>query len=450
MKRLIYTLILNCLVSATLAQQASLEMYVRMGLESNLSLKQELFKLQQAYDALEQSKGLFLPSVTLQADYTYADGGRQINLPLGDLLNPVYSTLNQLTSSQRFPQLENQKILFNPNNYHDTRIVTTLPLINAEIYYNHALKKEAISQQQAEIRVFKRLLIKNIKVAYYQIINAQSAVNIYQNAALLLKQNYGMTMSLIKNGKALKGNAVRLSAEINNNEARLTAARDNKQVAVAYFNFLLNHPLTDSVDLTNREEPDTQNLLTPQGDSATIERRDELAVLKSGIKQTSLSVANDKAAYLPTLSTWINTGYQGYDFKFNGDTRYVFGGISLKWNLFNGGQDKSRVREAKASLLELETKYDETSVQLHVQLIQAQKELNTANGEWYSAVTNVKNFEEYYRETKVRYGQGLVLLVELNDAFTQLINGKLAAELSKTNVKIKQAELEQAAGSYPL
>lgn len=450
MKKTIITLFFTCVLSAAYAQKSPLEEYIQVGLQNNLAIKQEQFKLQQAYDALTESKGLFLPSVNLQSDYTYASGGRFISIPLGDLLNPVYSSLNQLTNGQRFPQLQNQKVLFNPNNYHDTRLVTTLPLINAEIYYNHAIKKEAITQQQAEIRAYKRALVKDIKVAYYQLANAQNAIVIYQNAAQLLEQNYKTTNSLISNGKVLKGNAVRILAEINNNQANLTAATDKKKVAAAYFNFLLNKPLTDTVEIRIQNPVPSDQETEGMTDTTKLSAREELLQLKSAIRQTSLNVQLKKSAFVPSLATWVNTGYQGFDFKFNGDTRYIFGGISLKWNLFNGGQDKSRVRQAKTDLLALETRYDETEKQFRLQLIQAESELNTVRSQSHSATANVKNYEEYYRETKLRYAQGLVLIVELDDAFTQLINGRIAQQLSRANVQIKLAELEQAAATYSL
>jgi hypothetical protein len=42
----------------------------------------------------------------------------------------------------------------------------------------------------------------------------------------------------------------------------------------------------------------------------------------------------------------------------------------------------------------------------------------------------------------------MVLLVELIDAFTQFIKGRLNFELSNTTVLIKKAEVERASASY--
>jgi hypothetical protein len=53
---------------------------------------------------------LYLPNISFGASYSLSDGSRTIDLPLGDLLNPVYKSLNQLTSSTAFPKLQNQSV----------------------------------------------------------------------------------------------------------------------------------------------------------------------------------------------------------------------------------------------------------------------------------------------------------------------------------------------------
>src|ERR1700736_5643949 len=52
--------------------------------------------------ALDQARALYLPTLDLNARYTRANGGRTIGIPVGDLLNPVYASLNQITGNSRF------------------------------------------------------------------------------------------------------------------------------------------------------------------------------------------------------------------------------------------------------------------------------------------------------------------------------------------------------------
>src|SRR5690606_8697544 len=115
------------------SSQEPLTAYIDTALQNNLVLQQRHVSFDKAVTALKSAKSLYLPSVNLEAGYQTADGGRNIPLPIGDLLNPVYSTLNQLTQSNQFPTIENETINFLPRNYYDAHIRATMPLINTGI-----------------------------------------------------------------------------------------------------------------------------------------------------------------------------------------------------------------------------------------------------------------------------------------------------------------------------
>ena len=127
-------------------QSAILDSYIKQGLDNNLAIQQQNLNLEKSLLALKEANGLFYPNISLESQYTSAKGGRSIDLPIGDLLNPVYSSLNQILQNMGnqggFPQIDNQKIQFLPNDYHDSKMRIILPLINAEIYYNRKIKRE--------------------------------------------------------------------------------------------------------------------------------------------------------------------------------------------------------------------------------------------------------------------------------------------------------------------
>src|SRR5437879_3492977 len=85
------------------AVAAVIDDYVREALRSNLSLRAEGLVLERSLAALDAARAHFLPTLAFDARYTRAEGGRQLELPVGTLLNPVYSTLNQLLVAQGRP-----------------------------------------------------------------------------------------------------------------------------------------------------------------------------------------------------------------------------------------------------------------------------------------------------------------------------------------------------------
>jgi outer membrane protein TolC len=449
MKRI--ALLIALYISGTaIGYTQSLDIYIREGLSDNEALKQRNFALAKSYQALKEAKGLFYPTLAFQSDYNFAQGGRKINLPLGDLFNNAYATLNQLTGSGKFPQINNQAITLAPDHYSDTRLFTTMPLVNAELQYNYKIKKEAITQQQAEVNVYKRSLVRSIKEAYYNLLLAMRQAGVYQNANTLLLENLKLTRNLVANGKSLKGSLLRIQSEINTNQAKLTEAENNIAVAKAYLNFLLNKPPDEPIAADTAQFVNANFIVQSTSIDQVIEQREELQSLKSGIRQAEYAVKEKKAFYVPTLSTYANAGYQGTAFHFGSDQRYVNGGVSLKWNLFNGNQSSSKVKQAQLDVQILSSQFNDLERQFNIQLITAYRSVNTAQEQVKSALVNQEQAKEFYRETKNRYQQGLILLVELTDASTQYINSRQAYQINTTNLLIRLADLEQVTASYPL
>ncbi|RYD91025.1 MAG: TolC family protein, partial [Sphingobacteriales bacterium] len=273
----------------------------------------------------------------------------------------------------------------------------------------------------------------------------QNQIAIFTNAGKLLQDNYKNTQSRVTNGKVLKGNALRILSDINANEAKLAEAQNNLKTAKAYFNFLINERLDKEVAIDTTSFRQADKNIT---DLATASEREEIASLRSALQQAHLTTRQRSAAYLPKISAFLDGGYQSTYFKINPDTSFLLGGFSLKWTLFNGFQNKNKIAFAKKEEALLEAKIDQSLQQFEYQKNTSQNDLATAEVQLKSSAENLTYLEEYYRETKSRYDQGMVLLVELNDAFTQLINGRLNFELSNTTVLIKKAEVERVSASY--
>src|SRR5687767_11087573 len=77
-----------------------LDEYVSQALDGNLALQRQELSVEQSLAALDEARGQYLPQASLESRFSRAEGGRTISLPLGNLLNPVYATLNELLVSQ--------------------------------------------------------------------------------------------------------------------------------------------------------------------------------------------------------------------------------------------------------------------------------------------------------------------------------------------------------------
>jgi outer membrane protein TolC len=428
------------------AQETVLDAYIHEAFASNQGLRQQNFQLEKSLYALDEARSLFLPNVSLQGSYTKAAGGRTIDVPVGDLLNGVYATLNQLTGAHNFPHLENQSFLLNPDNFYDVHLHTTLPLVDVELYYNRRIKQQLITTQQAAVNVYKRQLVKDIKTAYFQYFQAIQAEKIYDAALDLVSENIRVNQSLLANGVRNSTALTRSMSEQKHTQALRIQAETDAKNAQAYFNFLLNRPSTTDVTL------DSAAFAQPAPFDTTgtgIGNREELQQWRSLNEANTLDLQLEKSYLIPQVSTFLDLGSQGTG-TIDDKSRYYFWGVSLQWNLFAGGQHTARSRQAAAEEKTTQAGYEETERALQLQLDQSFNNYHSAVEMFRSAQSQLSFAQKYYNDQARAYREGQLLFVELLDAQNQLTQARLEMAQAGAGVQISLAGLERDQATYPL
>ena len=429
--------------------------YIREGLTNNAALKTAQFDVERSLNALEQAKTLFMPQVNFQMQYTLAAGGRSQSLPIGDLLNPVYGTLNRLTQSNNFPTIENQSIKFLPNNFHDTKIHAIYPIINREIYYNREIKKELISTEKAKIQVYKRELVKNIKTAYVQYLQASQAVDIYINALVLVRESERFNQKLVKNQVATQAVVLKAQVEVAKVENSINEAENQAKNAAAYFNFLINKPLDTQIEVDSLfVKTHSDSVIPPQYNSIkkenSLQKREEFAQIGSGERVFALQKAMNEKYKQPKISAFMDGGFQGYGFKIWDKQAYVLAGAQIEIPLYTAGNNKLKIEQSNIELQKITAQRDEVLEQMQLQIQMAQTNLETAQHALKVNKAELNAAREYYRLTDRRYREGQVLQLELTDARTVLTAAELKQSLAQYTILLKMVELERAVAGYDL
>ena len=442
MKILFITLLLFLFFGAY--SQSSLDTYIKAALSNNETIKQQQFLLTKSLYALKESKSLFLPSVGFNATYTLADGGRTVDIPVGDLVNQVYKTLNQMTGTNNFPQLQNQSVLLNPNNFYDAKIRTTYPILNAEIEYNRKIKTQQYNMQQIEINLYKRELVKEVKNAYFKYLQACEAVSIYETALSLVKENLRVNTALFNNQKVNRTAVVRSDNEMSKNNALLESAKLTRNNAKAYFNFLLNIDLKTEIIKDSITTIPADLFLT----DTSVSKREELGKLREALAINQNITALAKSYKRPKLNSFVDLGSQAFDFKVNNKSFYYLAGISLEWNIFSGNKNKHKIRQVEADDQVLQSQTNYVEQQLKLQLTTANNSFKAAIADYNAAQSQVASSQKYYSDMFRLYKEGQALFIELLDAQNQLVNAKLQLNISLFDTWIKATEIERANSSF--
>lgn len=441
--------IMLLLISTTIAANAQenvLDRYIKQAFDHNQGLQQRNFQLDKSLIALKEAKAMFYPQIGLAGSYTKSGGGRTIDIPIGDMLNNVYSTLNTLTNSQQFPQLKNQSFLLNPDNFYDAHVRTSLPLINTEIWYAQKIRKENISLQQATVNVYKRELVKDLKTAYYQYYQAAKAVEIYNIALAQVQENIRVNKSFLDNGVRNSTALTRAQAEQQKIVTSITEAQNKQKNAQAYFNFLMNEPFTTEITLDS-------TLFTPSLSAelnSTAGSREELIQLEQQKKIARLQYKLSSSYLVPRLSTFLDLGSQASNWKVDNKSRYYMFGVNLQWDLFAGGQRKYRAQQAASDVQVIQASYNETNNALQLEVNTAQNNYRTANASFTNAQTQLQFSEKYYNDQLKVYKAGQLLYIELLDAENQLTSARLQLSVAFAQVQTALAEIERTQATYKL
>lgn len=428
---------------SSLRGQGMLDQYIKEGIDNNIVLKQRRIALDRAVQGLKIAQGMFLPSIGLQGSYTSGDGGRNISIPIGDLLNPVYATLNQLTSSDQFPQVENVNTNFFPRDLYDVRVRTSVPIINSDLIYGKKIQQQQVVLQEYEVLIYKRELIKNIQVAYYNYLSAIEAVAIYQSALERALEGKRVNESLLNNGKGLQAYILRSQSEVENIQAQIQAAKNQTQNAQMYFNFLLNRDLTAAIEQPSPSEIDIATASALVQEPASASRREELQQVRESISIQHNILRMNQAYSTPKLSGFLDLGSQYEGWKFNNQSRYYLFGFQLDVPLFNGFTNQYKISQSRMDKRNAELNLESVTKQLDMSAGIARNGLTTALENYQSAQKQLDAAKSYQRLIDKGYKEGINTFIEAVDARNQITSAQLQTIINQYQVLIAKAQYER-------
>ncbi len=446
MKRLMSSLIFLILFGSLLvAQSHPLEEYISEGLKSNLGLKQKQLDYSSNLSVLKEARGLFLPDLSLNARYTVAAGGRTIDFPVGDMLNPVYSTLNTLTTTENFPQIENQRFPFLRPTEQETKVSLIQPIFSSEIIQNYKIRKQYTEISRIDVDRYKRELVREITKAYYEHQKASNLVWLADTTLALVTENLRVSQRLFENDKVTVDAVYRSESELSKVEVQRAQTNNLFESSLSYFNFLLNRSLDTPVELQT-QEPAPLVIGLDEASLLAIKNRDELLQIDQ-YKQLNDHVTDlHRGKNIPGLYGVVDYGFQGEQYSFTSDDDFAMASLVMKWNLFQGSTNRQKVNQSKIDGEKLDELYTETQQQIRLEVINYYYALQTAFESVQSAKKQTRSAVRAYELINKKYREGQSSLLELLDARSSLTGAAANSIIAQSDYFSSMADFEYAMG----
>ncbi len=441
------------------AQENMLDTYINQALESNIALQQKEYSYEKSLEALKEAKRMFLPTLSFNASYTLAHGGRTITIPIGDMMNPLYANLDVINQTLQqsisgypelstYPELDDYTLTFVREKEQETKLTLNMPVFNAAIIQNHKINKGLVEVERINVEVYKRELVKEVKTAYYQYLKAGKALLLYNNSLEVVKRNLKSRQSLYNNDKITVDELYAAKAQVNEMEKNIAEGTKVKIMAKSWFNFLLNTDFDADIKQDAQRNINASLISLENSQRLSVENREELLQLDKYIEIQSDKVKLDQGKYLPEIGLGAQYGYQGTEYNFASDYDLAAVGVTLKWNMFSSGQQKAKVQQSRIDQQIATSKKLEVERQIQLEVI------NT----WYTIQTNQKgidlaqqellNYTKSYQLIEKKYQQGMANYFEYSNALNNKINAENKLIIAQYDYLIGQVKLERMIASY--
>jgi outer membrane protein len=429
-------------------------------LQANLELEGAGANVAQRMAALDQARALYLPSLDLSARYSRASGGRTIDFPVGDLLNPVYASLNQITGTSRFPMVPNQQINFQRTREQDTELQFTQPIYDPRISAGRASAQSQYEAASAGRMALAGRIERDMREAYYRWLQARAQIGIFDATLELATENRRVNDSLFRNGKITRDLVYRAEADQLEVEQSMLGAHNGERLAQSYVNLLRNAPFDRALPVSAVDDPDIERLrnnlaqssaqpqlsLNPLQDSA-VQHRYELRQLDAIATAAAAGERLARAAFKPKLGFALDLGTQGDTYGLSSDDRYFLASVVLKFNFFAGGGDQAGIAGARAAQREAQVNRSFQEQQIRLQVQQALQDFELTQASLGTAAKRVEAADGAFRIASRKRDLGQINQAEFIDSRRAMTDAQLNLNVTRFAALSNLAELEYALGA---
>jgi len=430
-----------------------LAQYVEEALTSNLTLRRQDLSVEISLAALDEARGRYLPQATLQSRYSRAEGGRAIVLPIGDLINPVYQTLNELLAAQgqppAFTAIDNPQFSFLREREQETSVRVIQPLYAPELRAGVRASRAMLKSEEATRDTVARTLIRDVRTAYHNWLRTRQEVSIVDASAELLRENLRVNDSLFNNGKITRDQVLRAKAELLDVEQQRLSAANALDTARGYFNFLLNRPLATEIEVARVTDATPPPMDLSQLQTQAQQTRSELRQLEYAGQAAEAQISAATSRFKPTIALALESGIQGEDYRFGSEDDYSLASLNFTWNLFNGNQDRARLSQARLASRSVGLQRESATQQIALEVEQTLGDVRAAARALETASARRDAAREAFNIAARKRDAGVISQVEFLDARTTLTSAELNYSVTQFELLTRRAELDFALGTQP-
>ena len=458
---------------------------LKIALSENTSVKVADLEIQRQEYARKGSYGSLLPQVSASGMYSYAlkkqkvyfgsdkkdedgegSGGGGMAGMMAALMNPIMYYIEQLYAGTGVPFVpyvdpgssqEGGSSSSEPMEMGRSHSVTfglsaQMPLVNLQLWESLRLSGDQVELAVEQARESRLGTVASVKQAYYAILFAKEAYNVYNSVFENAVENYKLTEMRYNAAKASELDLTRAKANVAAAIPNLYNAENSVELALWQLKAVMGVDLDRNIDVAGSlaEYADQMFSDIAEGNEASLDGNSTLRQLAQQAEMMARQIRMQQYAYLPTLSLTFSYSYLTQSDIFNLSQWKWFPsstiGVSLSIPIFSGGQRYHAIKQARVQADELDLQRENTERQLRIGIRQSLGTMDTAMRTYDASKEALVSAEKAYDIAVKSYQLGKSTLTDLNNTELVLTQSKLAVSQAIYNFVIAKAGLEQTLG----
>jgi outer membrane protein len=287
----------------------------------------------------------------------------------------------------------------------------------------------------------------NVRRAYFQVRAQHDLVAVAEESVRNQEKHVEQTQAFVKAGIQPDINLATVRTALANAKVQLVMAQNNFEVSEAQLAQAMGVPVEGRFAITDEEMPPIPGEDGPSGPLAerALHARPEVANLADQRRAQELTVGAVRGAYGPSLGAIANVSDNGT--AIDGLVPNWYAGLTLSWNILQGGLTRGQLREAKGTLQNLAGQEDALRLQVEVDVEQGRLAVQAAKATIGAAGEAVVNARDQLTLAEGRYAHGLGSAVELSDAQVAYTTAEAQRVQAQFNLAAARAQLLGALGT---
>jgi outer membrane protein len=296
--------------------------------------------------------------------------------------------------------------------------------------------------QRIETRIVRADTITNVKLSFVDAQLSKQLADVARDTLAREEKRLAEVTGLVEAGSRPKIDLLRQQTAVASARAAMVRAVSDYERARTELNRAMgvsrdaDYEVDDTpIAMLHGEDLNTASLM-----STALTSRAELASVDAQIAAQKLTLQSTSKGLTPTVRISASSGWGGADF--DRPSWSAGAGISLSWNIFDGGATRANTKAAEVEAVVLRSRRRALEQQIHAEVATARLGVRTAKESLHAADVSLASARELLDVAEQRYSAGVGNIIEVSDA--QVAVTRAAGERARALTGLSNARVRLA------